>query len=310
MKTISIVCPCYNEEESLPFFFKAIDNIENHFFQNGEVKFQWIVVDDFSEDASKDLLESYCKERSNFIHVRNARNYGVYRSSYIGMQYSVGDYVVPMFPVDLQDPPSTLIELINIMLNSNYDGVFGRKIKREESFFMAKSRELFYFILSKIASSSVNRNVGEFGIVNRWVVDECLRRNDYYPYIRGMIGNITSNIKFHDYTWVQRQAGFSKHNFVKLYDQGMNAFVSSGAQFFRPITIMGFLLSAMSICFAILNIALYIFDRELFATQGIASIIVIISLGFGFLFFILGLLGEYLIALHSQVRGFDRFNIK
>ena len=237
--------------------------------------------------------------------IENKRNYGVYRSSYIGLKYAKGQWIVPMLPVDMQDPIETLEEMIVLKSKSTKTGVFGKKTDRQEGFFTKNLRLAYYRILNFTSPRKTNQNVGEFGVIDRWVVDECLIRNDYYPYLRGMISNITDDIQFHEYVWESRLFGISKHNYIKLYDHAINGFISSGAHFFRPLTLGGFLISFFSILFALLNIGLYIFNRSLFEIDGIATIIVFGSFSFGFLFIFLGLLGEYILAIHAQVRGLD-----
>ena len=302
---VSIICPCYNEQLNLVYFFEAIIELKNKLLIQ-KIDLEVIIVDDYSTDNSVKLINAFVEKYEDIILVRNSRNYGVYRTSYIGLYKASGDVVVPMFPVDLQDPPEVLYDLIMKKNNTKTTGVFGRKIMRQENFILSNLRILFYLLLDKFSNKSVNRNVGEFGVVDKWVVDECLRRNDYYPYLRGMISNITSDLIFIDYTWKKRIAGKSKHNIGNLYDQGMNAFVSSGTHFFRPLVFLGFLISITSISFSILNMILYFTSRQLFEFQGIASLIVITSFLFGFLIVFMGFLGEYIVAIHSQVRGSDR----
>ena len=299
---ISIVSPCFNESENLSNYFNSIKEISLAF---PEHIFEIVIVDDFSTDSSREMILHESEKNPNIVPVLSPRNYGVYKTTYAGLRFATGDLIVPMFPVDLQDPPEVLIQMIAIKLSSSFTGVFGRKIGREESFPLKQIRTLFYSILSLISSNNINKNVGEFGIVDRWVIDACLLRNDYYPFIRGIISNITSDILFFEYTWQKRSHGKSNHNYVTLYDHGLNAFISSGAHFFRPLVFFGFAVSFASILFGMLNIFLYFFDSALFQLRGIASIIVLLSIFFGLIFIFLGFIGEYIMAIHAQVRGID-----
>jgi hypothetical protein len=210
-----------------------------------------------------------------------------------------------MFPVDLQDPTSILIKMIRIKLTNNVTGVFGRKINREESFLIKNCRNCFYYALSKISTNKINKNVGEFGIVDKWVIDACLSRNDYYPFIRGIISNITSDLIFLDYIWVKRKYGKSKHNYLNLYDHGINAFISSGSHFFRPLVFIGFFVSFLSFVFGITNVILFLYNNSMFPLRGIATLIVTSSFFFGLIFIFLGFIGEYIMSINAQVRGFD-----
>ena len=268
-----------------------------------------VVVDDFSKDGSRQILKKLELMNPSLTVIYNPRNYGVYRASYIGLTFAKGDFIVPMLPVDMQDPIDVLESMIRLKMAVNVTGVFGRKVDREEPVLFKTLRIFFYKILGLIGTNVVHQNVGEFGVVDSWVINECIRRDDYYPYLRGMIANITDDIIFFDYVWKSRVHGKSKHNFSKLYDQGMNGIISSGGQFFRPLTILGFFISLGSFLFGFINIVLYMINRTLFEVQGIATIIVLITFLFGFLFIFLGLMGEYLMAVHFQVRGFDRYNL-
>lgn len=303
---LSIISPCYNEELNLPYFFEAIKKLKHSL--SGKVDFEVIIVDDKSNDNSRILIKRFTDENDWAIPIFNSRNYGVYRASYKGLHVASGDIIAPMFPVDLQDPPEVLYQLILKKIDAKVTGVFGRKIKREENLLLENTRKVFYYLLDRLSNKQTNKNVGEFGVVDRWVIDECINRNDYYPYLRGMISNITSDLLFIDYTWEKRKAGKSNHNLINLYDQAMNAFISSGTHFFRPLVIFGFIISLASIGFSMLNIFLYLYDKKLFEINGVASLIVITSFFFGFLIVFMGFLGEYIIAIHSQVRGLDRAN--
>jgi glycosyltransferase involved in cell wall biosynthesis len=309
MQTITIVSPCYNESDNIPIFLDQIKRLRNRLSDRVEVDL--VVVDDFSKDGSRQMLEKLELANSWLTVIYNPRNYGVYRASYNGLKIAEGDLIVPMLPVDMQDPIDVLESMIRVKLaDDRVTAVFGRKVDREESFLTKNLRKIFYKILGLIGTNVVHQNVGEFGVVDRWVIDECIRRDDYYPYLRGMIANITQEIVFFDYVWKFRIHGKSKHNFSKLFDQGMNGIISSGGQFFRPLTILGFLISICSVMFGFVNVALYILNRALFEVQGIATIIVLLSLLFGFLFVFLGFLGEYVMAIHSQVRGIDRYMLQ
>ena len=303
MKKISIISPCYNEEKNLPFYFVEIEKLTK--LLKNKAYLEFIVVDDNSKDNSVKLLKIYKKKNKFLRLIKNPRNYGVYKATYIGLSYATGELIVPMFPVDLQDPTDVLYKIIILKLKSRKTGIFGRKIHREENFLLRNTRIFFYYILKKINKNTVYKNTGEFGIVDRWVIDSCLKRNDYYPYIRGMISNVTSDIDFVDYAWKKRLRGKSNFNFMDLYDHAMNAFLSSGTKFFRPLVFLGFLVSLFAVFFLFINIYLYFFDRGLFETKGIASLLVLISLFSGFIITFLGLLGEYILAIHSQVRGID-----
>jgi len=305
MKRLSVVSPCYNEEANLDMFFNAVEDLRKWCAQQ-DIDLEVVIVDDGSTDASRRMIEKYCATAAWVKAVFNARNLGVYRTSYHGLRYCTGEWIVPMFPVDLQDPPDVLKQLIATKLETNAAAVMGKKVGREESALMAASRRLFYLIVSNMSSNKLEKNAGEFGVLDRWIVDECLRRDDYYPFLRGMIANITDQIVNVDYVWKRRTAGVSKHNLILLYDHAINGMVSTGRSFIRPIVVLGFIVGISSFLFALTNVALWLFIPDSFALSGLPTLIVGLFFLMGVVLVVLGLLGEYIYAVHAQVRGADR----
>ena len=220
------------------------------------------------------MIEQYCAKAGWVKAVFNARNLGVYRTSYHGLRYCSGQWIVPMFPVDLQDPPDVLKQLIESKVKTNAPAVMGKKVGREESPLMAASRKLFYLIVSNLSSNKLEKNAGEFGVLERWIVDECVKRDDYYPFLRGMIANVTDEIVNVDYVWKRRTAGVSKHNLVLLYDHAINGLVSTGRSFIRPIVVLGLVVGISSFLFALTNLVLWIFMPESFGLSGLPTLIV------------------------------------
>jgi glycosyltransferase involved in cell wall biosynthesis len=305
MKTLSIVSPCYNEEANLDLYFTAVQDLRE-WCARREIELEVIIVDDGSKDGSRRMIESQCTRTAWLKAVFNARNLGVYRTSYHGLRYCTGQWVVPMFPVDLQDPPDVLKELLEAKMKTNAAAVMGKKVGREEAPLMAASRRFFYLIVSTLSSNKLERNAGEFGVLDRWIVDECLRRDDYYPFLRGMIANITDDIVNVDYVWRRRKAGLSKHNLVMLYDHAINGLVSTGRSFIRPIVVLGFIVGISSFLFALTNLLLWLLIPGSFALSGLPTLIVGLFFLMGVVLVVLGLLGEYIYAVHAQVRGADR----
>lgn len=305
MMTLSVVSPCYNEEANLDMFFNAVQDLREWCVQR-DIDLEVIIVDDGSTDASRRMIETHCAKAGWVKAVFNARNLGVYRTSYHGLRYCTGQWIVPMFPVDLQDPPDVLKELLEAKMRTNAAAVMGKKVGREESPLMAMLRKFFYLIVSTLSSNKLEKNAGEFGVLDRWIADECLRRDDYYPFLRGMIANTTDDIVNVDYVWKRRTAGVSKHNLVMLYDHAINGLVSTGRSFIRPIVVLGFIVGISSFLFALTNLALWIFIPGSFALSGLPTLIVGLFFLMGVVLVVLGLLGEYIYAVHAQVRGADR----
>lgn len=305
MTTVSVVSPCYNEEANLARYFETVTELRAWCAQRA-LELEVIIVDDGSTDRSRGMIADFCSTASWVKAAFNARNAGVYRTSYHGLRYCTGQWIVPMFPVDLQDPPEVLKRLIEAKTRTNAAAVMGKKIAREESPVMAGLRKLFYVIIATLSSNKLEKNSGEFGVLDRWILEECLRRDDYYPFLRGMIANITSDVVTVDYVWKRRSAGVSKHNLALLYDHAINGLVSTGRSFIRPIVVLGLLVGLSSFLFALATLVLWVVRPGSFALSGLPTLIVGLFFLMGVLLVVLGLLGEYVFAVHAQVRGSDR----
>jgi glycosyltransferase involved in cell wall biosynthesis len=305
MRTVSVVSPCYNEQATLDSFFEAILDLRA-WCSEKSYELEIVLVDDGSSDNSREMIASFCAQHAWTKAAFNSRNMGVYRTSYLGLRYCTGEWIVPMFPVDLQDPLDVLKELLDAKAQTGAAAVMGKKIDREESAVMAAMRKLFYVLITSLSSHQLERNAGEFGVLDRWIVDECLRRDDYYPFLRGMIANITGDVVNVEYVWRRRAAGASKHNLVLLYDHAVNGLVSTGRSFIRPIVVLGIIIGLSSFLFAMTNVVIWFVRPGSFALSGLPTLIVGLFFLMGMVLVVLGLLGEYIFAIHEQVRGSGR----
>lgn len=301
MIKLSVVSPCYNEEKSLPSFLAALALIRNE-LHSLQVKTEFVVVDDCSTDQSVRILMEALSSNRDIRLVRNDVNLGVYRATQQGLRVVSGDIVLLMFPVDLQDPPEDLIAMVRKKIGADATGVLGRKIQREEGLILRGLREAFYALLAKMNYNGQVKNVGEFGVVDRWVVEEILKKDDYYPFIRSMLPRITKNLIYHDYVWKKRDFGKSNFSLFAYIDHAINGLLSSGVTVFRPMMVLGVMMALLSSAFGLLNLVQFIFDAKIFQVSGIASLLVTVSFGFGVVFILLAIAGELLLAIHSQVR--------
>ena len=302
---ITIVSPCFNEIENIKDCYDAVLKIFETEPLN-QYDREHIIVDDFSTDGTRDVLLELSKNDKNLKIIFNARNFGVYRSAYHGLKYATGIFVVPMLPVDLQDPPEFINEMLKKKLETGRSIVYGMRYDREEAFLMKQIRRLYYITLDKSSSIKIPRYAGEFQVIDRWVIDELIKEPDYYPFLRGKIASITSDSIGMHYTWKKRQKGKTKHNLLKLYDQGVNGLISTSILPLRFMIVFGLFLSVGSIGFSLLQVFLYLFSEVPGGIRGVPTIITGLFFLVGMLFIFLGVIGEYVGAIHSQVRGNDR----
>ncbi len=299
MKTISICSPCYNEEDNVRECHEAVKALFD-----GPLKGygrEHVFIDNASTDRTVEILREIAADDPDVKVVVNARNFGVFRSTFNGLKYTTGDAVVVLLPVDLQDPPELIPEFVKLW-EQGYEIVAGARSTREESFTMRNARRLFYRIVNTLSDFEISPDVGEFQLLDRKVMDALLAHHDQYPYIRGIIASLGFRRIIVPYTWKARKRGISKHNLPMLIDTALNGIFSFSRAPMRLATLAGFLISLASIGFAIFQLIWYFVGPET-ASRGVTTIIIALFLLSGVQMMFLGMLGEYVTAIHNQVRG-------
>ena len=299
MKTISIVSPCFNEEDNVEQCYQAIKALFD-----GPLKGyarQHVFVDNASTDRTAEILRRLADDDPAVRVVVNSRNFGVFRSTFNGLRYSTGDATLVMLPVDLQDPPDLLPEFVNLW-EQGYQVVAGARSTREEGLIMRSARKLFYRIVNTLSDFEISPDVGEFQLLDRRVMEALLQHEDQYPYIRGIIASLGFKRIVIHYTWKERQRGKTKHSLIELIDHGMNGIFAFTRAPMRAATIAGLVISAGSIAFSVLSVILYFLLPDV-APRGTTTIITALFFLSGIQLLFVGLLGEYVTAIHNQVRG-------
>ena len=230
----------------------------------------------------------------------NARNFGPFCSTFNGLMSMRGDAVVVMLAADLQDPPETIAEFVT-KWREGHEVVYGIRRQREEGRGMRWTRQLFYRVVSRCSFISLPVDVGEFQLVDRVIIENLRKFDDHYPYIRGMIANCGFRTTGVAYTW-KAQCGFSKNRLYHLIDQALNGFVSFSKVPLRVCLFLGLLVSMCSILFALVNLAVNVIYFRQLAPPGIPTLIVAVFFFAGLQLFFFGMLGEYIAAIHFQVR--------
>ena len=298
-KIISIIAPCFNEKDNIYLFYKRVKSIFNDKLKNYE--YEVIVVDDCSNDGSIEILEEIAKKDKNFKVILNSRNYGVQVSTFNAIKYVNGDALIPMLPVDMQDTPELIVDFIK-KWEEGFDIVYGIKKKREENFILVMLRNIYYKLITKISNESIPPYVGEFQLIDKKIYKELLNFDDYYPYTRGLIATLSSNSCGIDYVWKKRVSGQSKMNLLKLFDMAINGIISFSNFPIRIFTVFGILLTFLSFTFIIIQILSHLLIDGRMETPGISTLIVAVFFFSGVQLLFLGVVGEYVSAIHSQVR--------
>lgn len=307
MKKISIITPCFNEEDNVERCYQVTKKMMKNDLPN--YTYEHIFSDNASTDSTFKILSSIAKKDKNVKVILNSRNVGPFRNMWNAMKNVSGDAVIPLLPADLQDPVEVIPKFVNKWEKGDLV-VYGVRTNRQESLIMRVARSMYYRIIRKFADAVIPINSGEFLLADIRVVKSVLEVDDEYPYIRGLIaqtGVKSSSVK---YTWVRRERGKSKNSFIDLVDQAINGFVSTSRVPARIALLFGFILSLLGFIGAILTLVAFIIDRNS-APVGIPTIIVSIFLFGGLQLLFFGILGEYILSIHGQVRKTPKmFEIK
>jgi glycosyltransferase involved in cell wall biosynthesis len=299
-KVISIVTPCYNEQDNVADCYEAVKRVFAEALP--EYDHEHVFCDNASTDGTVGVLRQLAARDPRVKVIVNARNFGPFCSTFNGLMSTTGDAVVVLLAADLQDPPELVVEFVR-RWEEGHEVVYGIRQRREEGFLMHRVRRLYYWTVSKFADITIPPNVGEFQLIDRKVVEALRQFDDHYPYIRGMIANCGFRATGIAYTWKARKRGFSKNRLYHLIDQGLNGLVSFTKVPLRLCLLGGFTLAALSILYALVNLAIHLlwYGGGL-AQPGIPTLIVALFFFSGVQMFFFGLLGEYMAAVHFQVR--------
>ena len=299
MKTISISSPCYNEEDNVEECYRVVKALFDGPLKG--YRREHVFIDNASTDRTVEILRQIAASDPAVKVIVNSRNFGVFRSSFNGLKYTTGDAVIVMLPVDLQDPPELIPDFVKLW-EQGYEVVAGARSNREEPFLMRNARKLFYRIVNRLSDFEISPDVGEFTLLDRKVMKALLAHKDQYPYIRGIISSLGFRRIIVPYVWKERKRGKSKHSLLMLVDQALNGIFSFTRAPMRFATISGLAISLASIGFAIFQLFYYFFGPEN-AARGVTTIIIALFLLSGIQLLFIGMLGEYVTAIHNQVRG-------
>ena len=297
MKKISVITPCYNEEVNVEICAAELKKVME---QLPGYDYEHIFADNASTDSTLIKLRAMAAKDKHVKVISNSRNVGPFRNMWNGMKSATGDVVIPQLAADLQDPPSVIPEFVKNW-EAGFLVTYGVRAKREEALIMRMARGIYYRIIKKFAAAVIPLNSGEFLLADKKVIDSILAVDDQYLYIRGLIAQTGVKSTSVSYTWVKRERGQSKNNFISLIDQAINGFVSTSRVPARLALLGGFILSFLGVAYALFTIIMVLTSSGS-APVGIPTIIVGIFLMGGVQLLFLGLIGEYILSIHGQVR--------
>ena len=294
-KLISVVTPCYNEEDNVE---EVCHRVKAVFDTSTDYRYEHIFIDNASRDKTRVILKRLAETDKNVKVILNTRNFGHIRSPYYGMLQARGDAVISVV-ADLQDPPEMIPDFLRAW-ESGYKIVLAQKTKSEESRLFFFIRSTYYYIARKLADIDLLDNVTGFGLYDRAVVDVLRRIDDPYPYFRGLICDVGFPRYMIPFTQPTRKRGLTKNNLYTLYDLAMLGITNHSKIPLRLATFAGFCIGVLSLLTAVLYFAYKLVFWNNFQV-GIAPLVIGIFFFGAVQLFFTGILGEYIGAIHTQV---------
>jgi glycosyltransferase involved in cell wall biosynthesis len=294
-KLISIVTPCYNEEENIDELYQRVAAV----MATLPYEYEHICIDNASTDGTVKRIKELAAQDKRVKLIVNARNFGHIKSPYYGMLQSTGDACV-LIASDLQDPPEMIVEFVK-KWEEGYKTVLAVKPESEESSLMFFLRKSYYRLISKISDVPLVQNATGAGLFDRAVIDILRKIDDPYPYFRGLLCEIGFSVATVPFKQPRRQRGITKNNFYTLYDIGMLGITNHSKVPLRLMAMSGFFLSFLSLLVAFMFFVAKLMFWDSFQL-GTAPILIGIFFFGAIQAFFIGVLGEYIGSIHTQVR--------
>ncbi len=297
MKKLSIVVPCYNEQEAAPIFYDTVHGMEDKL---SSVELEFIFVDDGSKDGTLDVLRGLHAKDERVHYVSFSRNFGKEAGIYAGLQKSTGDYVVIM-DVDLQDPPAMLPEMLSYIESGEYERVATRRVDRKgeppiRSWFARK----FYKLMNKISSADIVDGARDYQMMTRKVVDAILAMGEYNRFSKGIFGWVGFKSKWLEFENVERVAGETKWSFWKLFIYAIDGIVAFSTAPLIMASVFGVIMCLVAFIFILVIIVKTLILGD--PTSGWPSMVCIILLVSGIQLLCMGILGQYMAKTYLETK--------
>jgi glycosyltransferase involved in cell wall biosynthesis len=292
---ISVMTPCFNEEDNVE---QLCVRVKAAFAQLPDYRYEHVFIDNASSDQTVQRIKKIAKNDDSVKLIVNNRNFGHIRSPLHAFYQVRGDAVIVMAS-DLQDPPELIPEYVRRWAEG-YKVVIGVKPKSRESIFMSYLRRSYYAFIGRISEVPLIPNFTGFGLYDKEVVETVRAIDDRYPYFRGMIADLGYARAEIQFLQPQRERGITKNNFYSLYDTAMLGITNHSKLPLRIATFCGFALSIVSLLIALTYLVAKLLFWNSFSLGTAPLVIGVFFLGAVQLFFV-GILGEYIGAIHTQV---------
>lgn len=300
MELISVIVPCYNEEEALPFFYKEICKTAEE-FREKSVDMEFIFIDDGSKDKTLDVIKAYADGDERVHFVSFSRNFGKEAAIYAGLQEVKGDYAVLM-DADLQDPPALLAQMYTAVKEEGYDSVATRRVTRKgEPVIRSFFARCFYHIMNKMSDVDLVDGARDYRLMKRVMVDAILAMPEYNRFTKGIFGWIGFKTKWIEYQNAERVAGETKWSFWKLFKyslEGITGFSTMPLMVASWLGVFMCIISVIAIIFVIVRQLM--FGGSAFGWPSLVCIIVLLG---GIQLLCIGILGQYLAKTYLESKN-------
>lgn len=298
MKTVSVMIPCYNEEENVVAISQAVVELFEKRLQ--QYDYEIVFIDNASTDGTRGLIEQICAKNHKIKAIFNVANFGQFNSPFYGMCQCTGDCVIPLC-ADFQDP----VEMIPVFLEKWEEGhriVSGVKSHSEESKFIYFLRTIYYKMIRNMSSVKMIEHFTGFGLYDKTFIDLLRQLHDPLPFIRGIVAEYGEgfNLIEVEYDQPQRRAGKTHNNFYTLYDATMLSITSYTKVGLRLATFAGGFIALASFIVGIVYL-IYKLTHWYSFSAGLAPLVVGIFFLAGIILLFLGLMGEYILNINSRV---------
>ncbi len=296
MKKISIMIPCYNEEENVIPISEAI--IEMFAKDLPNYDYEILFIDNDSRDTTRVKLRQLCEGNKKIRAIFNAKNFGQFNSPYYGILQTTGDCTIPVC-ADFQDPIDVIPQLV-AKWEEGYKIVCAVKTTSKENKIMYFLRSCYYKMIKKMSSAEQIEHFTGFGLYDKSFVKVLRDLKDPIPFIRGIVGELGFKRTEIEYTQAQRRAGKTHNNFYTLYDAAMLSFTSYTKIGLRLATFIGAFVGFISVIVGIVYLVLKLIYWDRFAA-GMAPLIILVSFLGALQLFFIGLMGEYIISMNQRL---------
>ena len=305
MDKITIVIPCFNEQETIPYLKTELYKLFN---STNEVEFEIIMVDNCSTDDTLKLMKDLSKDDNRFHYISFSKNFGKDSSMYAGLKSSTGDYVT-IIDADLQDPPMMIMDMYKIIKSEDVDSVAAfRENRKGEPFLRSIFAKWFYKLMNKISDSNMVNGARDFRLMSRKMVDAVISLEESERFTKGIFSWVGFKTKWLPYENKERVAGATKLPMSKAFSYALRGIVSFSTAPLLIASIIGFVFCFGSFVYFIITVIKQLVLKE--AVAGYASMMSVILFCFGLTFMLLGIIGQYLAQMYLEIKHRPKYIVK